>query len=209
MTAFLHPADIGGAAYLAPAEAPPALVSADLTLTYVVDPTLVSADFVLTYAVDPAPLVFADLSFNYEIEVMPLVSADLFLSYQIFTEAPMDFTPSAVRTIKIRPADGTFEGGPFWDLTDPTEPIGRKDPDSVIDITFDWIEVLADAGDTLGTVVFELTGVTQSGSMVKDGKVSILLAGGDRELVVITCRIFMAGSPRSEDRTVYLKIGEE
>lgn len=119
------------------------------------------------------------------------------------------FTRSKTRTIKILAAPLTFEGSKFWDLRDPKHPIGTIDKDAIIDISFDWTEVLADIADSIATVQFDIDGLTSLGGYFIGAFATIFVAmptGQPR----ITCRITTNSVPaRVEDRSVFLKIEAE
>lgn len=124
----------------------------------------------------------------------------------------MAFVPSVTRTLTVQALTRTFEAGAFWDLTDPTRPNGVKDPDSTIDITFDWSPILADMGnDTIANIAFILGGgLTSAGTVPNGALATVLVAGGTKGVEAsITCRITTASTPaRIDDRTVYLTIGD-
>lgn len=120
------------------------------------------------------------------------------------------FTPSAVRTIKAKADSLSFEGGRFWNLTNPLRPIGRKDPDSTIDITMDWTDVLADIGDTIALASFILDGLSNVATRAEGALTTVFVTGGPLVgQVSITFRITTASvPPRVEDRTVYLNMAD-
>ena len=121
------------------------------------------------------------------------------------------FTPSAVRTIKVQAASRAFTGGDFWDLVDAKRPRGIKDPNSTIDVTFDWSEWLADMGSpAIASVVFILGGLQNGGSFVSGVKTTIFAKDGSGDVASITCRVTTASTPaRTDDRTVYLDLKDQ
>jgi Carbohydrate esterase, sialic acid-specific acetylesterase len=119
------------------------------------------------------------------------------------------FSPSAVRTIRPLAGSNRFSGGEFWDLSDPTHPVGIKDPDSVIDIPFDWADVLGDIKDNIASVVFTLAGVTSAGTNASGTLTTIFVAGKTAADATVSARITTSSLPaRVFDRTVYLTFKE-
>ena len=99
----------------------------------------------------------------------------------------------------------SFEMGAFWG-TNQRQPTGTIDPNSVVDFTFDWTELLADIGDTISKVQFDLEGLTNAGAY-NDAMTSTIFVSGATGNPRITCRITTASTPaRIEDRTVFLKV---
>lgn len=174
-------------------------------------PTLVSQDFNFNYEVVNSVLVQRDFSFNYQVNAA-VVSCDFAFNYTIenMVTTP-NYTPSAARTLKVLAASGYFEGGDYWDLTDPTRPVGRKDPDSEIDFTLDWSDVLRDIGnDTIQTITFNMNGPVYVGSINTGSKTSVLVSGGTGPTSSITFEIATNSvPPRREQRTIYLAMGEQ
>lgn len=156
---------------------------------------LVSADYTSTYAVDTLQLVHADYTSNFAIS----------------NGGPMNFTPSAARTIKVK-ADGSAFSAPtpgYWNIQDPKKPYGLKDPDETIDISFDWSDWLGDAQDALLSAVFELGAGLQNVGFEANGNVAtVFISGGVLPAKLpITCRIVTASVPaRTADRTVFVLI---
>jgi len=110
------------------------------------------------------------------------------------------------------PGRQAFATGSHWQASS-AGPVGAKDPNSTIDIPFDWSAWLADIGGAkLSQVEFFL-----GGGLVDEGKVPTLsggvmfVSGGDPGTsATITCRITTATvPPRVEDRTVVLQIREQ
>lgn len=135
-------------------------------------------------------------------------SAPLTVNVTTTTITP-SFTPSVSRTIFVKATGREFAGGKFWDLTDPKRPHGIKDPESTIDITFDWSDWLADMGSNtkIDEVTFLVFGVENAGSFATNGKATIFVSGGSALQATITCRIKTNTVPRRiDDRTVTLDI---
>lgn len=90
-----------------------------------------------------------------------------------------------------------------------------KDPDAVLDYTFDWTAWLDSVTDSISTHTAVVTsGVTPASNVAVDGSsvvgktVVVWVSGGVvGETVALRCRIDTAGN-RIDDRTVYLKIKE-
>lgn len=120
----------------------------------------------------------------------------------------MSFTPSASRTIRVKAASMTFDGGAFWNLSNPKIPIGTKDPDATIDITFDWSDVLTDIADTINRADFILKTLVDGGSMAVGNLATVFVSAGALTGVEpITCRITTNSvPPRVEERTVNLSM---
>lgn len=127
------------------------------------------------------------------------------------TGGAMSFTPSTARTIKVSAASQEFTGGAFWNLANKLRPVGKKDPDATIDITFDWADVLTDIADTISAVQFVLSGgIANAGSFAVGALATVFVSGGSTAEVGITCRITTTSTPpRIEDRTVYLTMGDQ
>jgi hypothetical protein len=142
------------------------------------------------------------------------VNVDLVLVWAILTEGlDMNFVPSAARTIAVQAAPGAFTvpTSGFWTTTDPKKPRGVKDPDSTVDVSFDWADWLNDISDAAATFVFEVGGgLSIVGDQPTGSLATVFVSGGTvGELAPITCRITSASvPPRVEDRTVYLSIEE-
>jgi hypothetical protein len=122
------------------------------------------------------------------------------------------FIPSTARTINIMAVTPVFTGGKYWNFTDPKKPRGTKDPDSTIDITFNWSDWLADIGSaTISDVTFTLFGVDSVGSFSDGVKTTVFVTGGtDGSSAQVACKITTNTTPsRTDERTIYLDIGEE
>jgi hypothetical protein len=120
---------------------------------------------------------------------------------------PMSFVPSKSRTLKVLVGPDRFEGGPGWDLTDPTRPIGIKDPDSVIDVTLDWTDVMADITDTIDRCDYLVSGgLTDAGHYADGMLTTVFVGGGTDPEMEITFRATTASVPsRILDRTIVLR----
>lgn len=123
---------------------------------------------------------------------------------------PVSFMRSKQRTINIKAAPGKFtQDVDFWKLEGPKKPLGSIDPNSTIDITFNWTEVLADIQDTISSVQFDIVGLTNKGSATQGAFATIFVANAAAN-PSITCRITTASTPpRVEDRTVYLTVEQQ
>jgi hypothetical protein len=127
------------------------------------------------------------------------------------------FTPSQARTINVQATSPVFTGGKWWTLTDPKKPRGLKDPDAVIDITFDWSvwleDISADPNNlvTISDVTFTVNGVSSVGSFSDGTKVTVFISGGTPgSAATVACLITTLTTPqRTDERTVYIDIAEE
>jgi hypothetical protein len=122
------------------------------------------------------------------------------------------FTPSIARTINVQATSPIFTGGKWWTLTDPKKPRGMKDPDAVIDITFDWSNWLDDIGSVdISDVTFTLNGVSSVGSFTDGSKVTVFISGGVAgSAATVACKIKTLTVPsRTDERTVYIDIADE
>jgi hypothetical protein len=126
---------------------------------------------------------------------------------------PTGFTPSASRTVKVLAGRNAYEVGPFWTVSGNSGPIGSKDPNSTIDIHFDWTNWLADIGGAqLSAVDFILSpGLLSSAGIPTTVGGTVFVSGGSiGQNLSITCRITTATTPaRIEDRTIVLQIKEQ
>lgn len=122
------------------------------------------------------------------------------------------FVPSTSRQVRILPGRLAFAVGSHWTLG-AAGPVGTKDPNSSIDIPFDWSEWLADIGKPgLAKIEFLL-----GGGLVSDGVVpnarggTVVVSGGSlQQTGTVTCRITTDTTPpRTEDRTVVLQMREQ
>lgn len=87
--------------------------------------------------------------------------------------------------------------------------IRKKDPNAVLDYTFDWGPWLLPLGDTISTVAFTTDpGLTVDSSSHTTTTATAIVSGGvaDTEMK-LTCRITTTGPPvRTDDRTIILTI---
>jgi len=84
-----------------------------------------------------------------------------------------------------------------------------KDPDAVLDYTFDWTAWLDAITDTIASKVIVVeTGITNDSSII-DGKTVITwISGGTAgNTYRVACRIVTAGG-RTDDRSIFIKIKE-
>jgi hypothetical protein len=122
------------------------------------------------------------------------------------------FTPSLARTISVQAVSPVFTGGKWWTLSDPKKPRAAKDPDATIDITFDWSAWLDDIGSvTISDVTFTLNGVSSVGTFSDGIKTTVFVAGGTSgSAATVACKITtLTTPPRTDERTIYLDIGDE
>lgn len=120
------------------------------------------------------------------------------------------FKPSVIRTIRAKAGVLKFDGGAFWNLAVPSTPVGVIDPDAIVDITMDWAEVLADIQDTIAGADVEATNADIVQAFTVGAKTTVFITAAKGNLVQIRFRIDTQSIPsRREDRTVYLKVGEQ
>ena len=84
-----------------------------------------------------------------------------------------------------------------------------KDPDAVLDYTFDWEDWLDDITDTISShsMVAE-TGITVDSSNIVAKTVVAWISGGTVGTTCrLACRIVTAGG-RTDDRSIFIKIKE-
>lgn len=119
------------------------------------------------------------------------------------------FTRSVSRTVKAKPAPQSSEGGAFWKRGSNNRLEGSIDPNATIDVTFDWTEVLEDIQDSISSIQFDLTGLTDKGGF-RDGNFATIFVSNANGTPSITCRITTSSTPaRVEDRTVYFKVEQQ
>lgn len=95
-----------------------------------------------------------------------------------------------------------------YDLTIPAKPTATKDPDALLDYSFDWSAWLLDIADTIysATVTAAAPLTTPSAPFVAGGVVHQFIGGGTLgSTFPVVCQIITAGG-RTEERTIYLKI---
>lgn len=139
---------------------------------------------------------------------LPISATVKTASYASFT----GFTPSVSRTIAVQATSPVFTGGKWWTLTDAKRPRGLKDPDSIIDITFDWSSWLDDIGSvTISDVTFTLNGLSSAGTFSDGTKTTVFVSGGTAgTAAAVSCKIkTFTNPPRTDERTVYIDIAEE
>ena len=84
-----------------------------------------------------------------------------------------------------------------------------KDPDSVLDYTWDWEDWLDDITDTLSShSLVPETGITVDSSSIVAKTVVAWISGGTAGTTYrVACRVVTAGG-RTDDRSIYIKIKE-
>lgn len=149
-----------------------------------------------------------DFTFDYVIDAR--VNADFIFNHSILG-GNVAFIPSAARTIKVAATSTAFNSqvSGFWNMTNPKQPYGLKDPNSTIDITMDWSDWLADIQDTAASFTWSFdNGASQVAVLSDLSTSSVMVASGNSGAkVAATCHITTSSTPpRTEDRTVYLQI---
>jgi hypothetical protein len=83
----------------------------------------------------------------------------------------------------------------------------KKDPDAVLDYTFDWSAYLAPISDTIASATFVAdTGLTTTNPSHTTTTATVFVSGGTAgQSLNLTCRI-VTSSGRTDDRSVTLKI---
>ena len=83
-----------------------------------------------------------------------------------------------------------------------------KDPDAVLDYTFDWSSWLA-SGETISTyVITPAAGITNTTNAADSGSVTVWLSGGDAGTVYpVACEI-VTDSSRTDERTMQIHVRE-
>ena len=96
-----------------------------------------------------------------------------------------------------------------YDVTNPNKPTIIKDPNAVLDYTFDWTLWLDDVVDAIATKsIVAATGITVDSSQISGKKVIVWLSGGTAgQKYQVTCRITTAGG-RTDDRSIFIKMKE-
>ena len=84
-----------------------------------------------------------------------------------------------------------------------------KDPDAVLDYTFDWATWLALVSDAIAShLMVTETGITCDSSSIVDDTVIAWISGGTAGTTYrLTCRIVTDGG-RTDDRSIFIKIKE-
>lgn len=102
-----------------------------------------------------------------------------------------------------------------YDLTNPDKPLIFKDPNAVLDYSWDWFNAASGEangwlnGDTYSShTITADAGITVNSSSQSGGIITAWLAGGTVGVKYkVTCRIVTTGG-RTDDRTIYIKIKE-
>lgn len=83
----------------------------------------------------------------------------------------------------------------------------KKDPDAILDYTFDWEPYLTPISDTISSVTWVVSsGITTSSPSHTTNTATVFVTGGVLDTTeTLTCRIVTAGG-RTDDRTISLKI---
>lgn len=83
----------------------------------------------------------------------------------------------------------------------------KKDPDALLDYTFDWALYLTPIGDAIASVVWVLSaGLTKVSGAFTATTATVFVSGGvEGDTETVTCRITTSGG-RTDDRTISLNI---
>ncbi|MBK7424705.1 MAG: hypothetical protein IPJ48_17385 [Propionivibrio sp.] len=83
----------------------------------------------------------------------------------------------------------------------------KKDPNAILDYTFDWGPYLTAISDTISSVTWVVSsGITTSSPTNTTTTATVFVTGGVLDTTeTLTCRITTAGG-RTDDRTISLKI---
>lgn len=103
--------------------------------------------------------------------------------------------------------------GSFWNVDNPLKPWGRMDPQSKIDIPFDWQDWIADTDTQLKswTITCESPLECVQSQETEDGLITARIRvadGGEvtiKQKYTVTCHI-IASDGQEDDQTVYLKM---
>ena len=89
------------------------------------------------------------------------------------------------------------------------KPTIKKDPEAVLDYTFDWTEWLDDVVDTISTRVASAdAGIVVDSSAIVGKKVTIWLSGGTAGTTYrVECKITTVGG-RTDERSIWIKVVE-
>lgn len=83
-----------------------------------------------------------------------------------------------------------------------------KDPDAVLEYTFDWTDWLALVSDSIASYTVTVSSATKESDVRVGALVTAWVSGGTAGTVAsILCRIVTVGG-RTEDRTIYLLVQE-
>lgn len=84
----------------------------------------------------------------------------------------------------------------------------KKDPNAILDYSWDWTTWLDALPDTINTATVTGDGVTVASTMTVGKIVTAFISGGAvGETAIVTCRVITTGG-RQEDRRIYLNIVE-
>lgn len=85
--------------------------------------------------------------------------------------------------------------------------IYKKDPNAILDYSFDWSAYLTPLADTISSVTWVLTsGITKVSQSNSTTSATAFISGGVvGNTETLTCRIVTAGG-RTDDRSIFLKI---
>lgn len=104
--------------------------------------------------------------------------------------------------------------GSYWNVDDPLKPWGLFDPNSVIDVPFDWNDWLAAEGTSYASHTFSSMAGLEVASSTEDGGIitARVQADGETALKVgkkysVTCRLTDSGG-QVMDQTVWFKVAE-
>lgn len=100
---------------------------------------------------------------------------------------------------------------PKGDAPQPEKATILKDPDAILDYTFDWAPWLDAVGDSISSkTIIVPSGMTSPSSQIVGKTVIVWLAGGTAgQTYQVTCRITTTSTPaRTDDRSIYVKIKE-
>lgn len=121
-----------------------------------------------------------------------------------------NYVPSKVRTVKAKAGGGFTLEGPFWTIGAGGYPTGKVDPDSEVDITMDWSDVLLDITDEIAVGSIDVQGAVATSGFTSESKSTVFIDGPQSTGVTIRFRIQTASvPPRTEDRTVKLTVAEQ
>jgi hypothetical protein len=82
----------------------------------------------------------------------------------------------------------------------------RKDPDAILDYTWDWTQWLAQGEAITGHTVIVPTGITLDSSATDAGYVTAWIRGGTNgQTYSVTCRI-VTDQGRTDDRSISLYV---
>ena len=85
-----------------------------------------------------------------------------------------------------------------------------KDPDAVLDYSFDWTDWMDGVTDTIDSVVITASGVAVDSIVPSGDVVTVWVSGGTPgEVATVTCSVTTNSTPaRKDDRTIYLIVKE-